>query len=73
MNDHIHLFIKSNPNLSVSYIVNQLKGYTSFKLRNEFPSLKWYKSLWTQSYFCETFGFISVKTIRKYIRNQMKS
>lgn len=73
MNDHVHLFIKSNPSLSISYIVNQLKGYSSFKLRNEFPILKRYKSLWTRSYFCETIGLISEKTIRKYIRMQTKN
>ena len=70
MEDHIHLFIKGNPKLSVSYIINQLKGYTSFKLRKEFPHLKKFKSLWTNSYFCETIGLISEKTVRKYIKMQ---
>ncbi len=72
MNDHIHLFIKSNPNISISFIISQLKGYSSFKLRNEFPYLKKYKALWTNSYFCETIGFISEETVRKYIRMQTK-
>lgn len=26
MEDHIHLFIRANPNLKISYIVQQLKG-----------------------------------------------
>ena len=64
MNDHIHLFIKSNPTLSISFIINQLKGYSSFKLRSEFSFLKKYKSLWTNSYFCETIGYISEETIK---------
>ena len=72
MNDHIHLFIKSNPNISISFIISQLKGYSSFKLRNEFPYLRKYKALWTNSYFCETIGFISEETVRKYIRMQTK-
>ena len=70
MEDHVHLFIKSIPTLAISYLVNQLKGYTSFHIRNEFPSLKKYKSLWTHSYFCETIGFISESTIKRYIQNQ---
>jgi len=70
MPDHIHLFIKSNPNLSVSFIVNQLKGYTSYMLRKEFIYLKKYKSLWTKSYFCETIGLISEKTVKQYIKMQ---
>ena len=61
MDDHIHLFIKSIPDLTISYIVQQLKGYTSYKVRNEFPILKKYKSLWTHSYFVETIGLISEK------------
>mgnify|MGYP005839871267 CR=1 FL=1 len=32
MEDHIYLFIKSNPSLSFVYIVKSLKGYTSYKL-----------------------------------------
>ena len=65
--------LKSNPTLSVSFIVNQLKGYTSYKLRKEFIFLKKYKSLWTSSYFCETIGLISEKTVRKYIKMQTKN
>lgn len=72
MDDHIHLFIKANPSLSVSYIVKHLKGYTSYKLRKDFPYLKKYKALWTHSYYCETIGFISESTVRKYINAQTK-
>ena len=56
MDDHVHLFIKANPNIKISYIVKHLKGYSSYKLRNEYPYLKRYKSLWTHSYYCETIG-----------------
>lgn len=70
MSDHIHLFIKANPNLSITFIIQQLKGYTSFKLRKQYPSLKQFKSLWTHSYYAETIGLISEQTIRKYIEMQ---
>lgn len=63
MPDHIHLFIKNLPNISISYIVKHLKGYTSFMLRKQFIDFNKYKSLWTYSYFCETIGLISEKTI----------
>ena len=72
MDDHVHLFIKSNPSLPISFIVQQLKGYTSYMLRKQFPSLKRYKSLWTHSYFVETIGLISEKTVKKYIEMQTK-
>ena len=70
MPDHIHLFIKAHPNISISYIVKMLKGYTSFILRKEFIYLKNNKHLWANGYFCESIGGISEKTIIKYINNQ---
>lgn len=71
MPDHVHIFIKATTVDAPVYIVNQLKGYTSFRLRNEFPKLKSrIPTLWTRSYYCETIGHISEKTIKKYIDEQ---
>jgi len=71
MPDHVHLFIKATPVNSPHYIVQQLKGYTSRVLRQEFPSLKSrLPSLWTRSYYCESVGHISEETILKYIEDQ---
>ena len=73
MPDHVHLFAKAVPTLAVHFIVNQLKGYSSYILREEFP---WLKSrlptLWTRSYYCETIGHISENTIIRYIEDQKK-
>lgn len=71
MPDHVHLFVKTNPTNSPHFIVQQLKGYTSRSLREEFPHLKSkLPSLWTRSYYCESVGHISEETIRKYIEDQ---
>ena len=71
MPDHVHLFIKSNPVDSPHFIVQQLKGYTSRRLRQEFSSLRSkLPTLWTRSYYCESVGHISEATIIKYIENQ---
>lgn len=35
MSDHVHLFIKSNPNITISEIVKHLKGYSSYILRKK--------------------------------------
>lgn len=71
MPDHTHLFIKSSPILSPHYIVQQLKGFTSFQLYKEFPLLKSrLPTLWTRSYYCESVGHISEETVRKYIEEQ---
>lgn len=68
--DHVHLFVKSSPVNSPHYIVQQLKGYSSRILRNKFKELLKMPSLWTRSYYCESVGHISEKTIKKYIENQ---
>lgn len=70
MPDHIHIFIKAHPNISVSDIIKQIKGYTSYNLRKKYKWLRKYKSLWTPSYFCETIGLISEQTVRRYIDMQ---
>jgi putative transposase len=71
MPDHVHIFIKATTNDAPVYIVSQLKGFTSFTLRNEFPKLKSrLPTLWTRSYYCETIGHISESTIKKYIDEQ---
>jgi len=71
MPDHVHLFVKANPVASPHWIIQQFKGYTSNILRKEFPELKSkLPTLWTRSYYCESVGHISEKTIKKYIEDQ---
>lgn len=71
MPNHIHLFIKAEPIDSPHWIVQQLKGYTSNILRKEFKHLTTkLPTLWTRSYYCESVGNISEKTILKYIEEQ---
>lgn len=53
------------------FIVNQLKGYTSRLLRIEYPHLRSrLPTLWSRSYYCESIGHISEKTIERYIADQ---
>lgn len=70
MPDHVHLFICAPPSLALPNIVRELKGYTSYRLRAEFSYLRRYPSLWTRSYFAESVGHISEKTVVHYIENQ---
>ena len=70
MDDHIHLFIKSKPTMQISFIIKQLKGYTSYMLRKQFPILRRYRSLWTHSYFVETIGIINEHSVKRYIEMQ---
>ena len=71
MPDHVHLFVKTSPIDSPHFIVQQLKGYSSHTLREEFPHLKSrLPTLWTRSYYCESIGHISEGVIKRYIEEQ---
>lgn len=71
MPDHLHIFVKSTPVHSPHHIVQQLKGYTSRILRQEYPKLKSrLPTLWTRSYYIESVGHISEKAVKKYIDEQ---
>lgn len=71
MEDHVHVFINADVKTSVHRIVSQIKGNTSFNLRDKFPELKSrLPSLWTRSYYAGTVGHVSEETVKNYILNQ---
>lgn len=70
MPDHVHLFVISKPALPVPQMIRRMKGYSSYFMRKEFAYLRRYPSLWTRSYFVETVGHISEKTVVNYIEQQ---
>lgn len=70
--DHSYMFLNCLPTLSPSDIMQQIKGYTSKILREEFPVLSKMPSLWTRNYFVSTAGNVYGETIKKYVENQKK-
>ena len=71
--DHIHLLVSIPPHLSVSKIVQYIKGYSSRKLLLEYKELKkQYEGnhLWARGYFVATSGNITDEMIVQYIQNQ---
>ena len=52
--------------------MQQIKGYASKILREEFNDLSKMPSLWTRSYFVSTAGNVCSETIKKYVENQKK-
>jgi len=69
--DHVHLFVQTNPKLSPNTIIGQIKGRTSRVLRAEFSELRSrLPTLWTRSYFVSTHGHVSDGVIQKYIEEQ---
>jgi REP-associated tyrosine transposase len=68
--DHIHLFVRVWPTISAALVVKECKGSTAFYLRQTFPFLRKWPSLWTRSYFASTAGNVGSETIKRYIEAQ---
>lgn len=72
-NDHVHLLVNYPPKVSVSKLVNSLKGVSSRLLRKEKPDLMsvYYKGvLWSPSYFAASCGGAPLSIIQQYIDQQ---
>ena len=71
--DHIHLLVSAPPHMSVSKLVQYIKGYTSRKLLMEYKELNkefWGKHLWARGYFAASSGNVTDEIIAEYIKNQ---
>lgn len=71
--DHIHLFVSVPPNISISQLLQFLKGKSSYKLMFGFKELQkqfWGQHLWARGYFACSSGNITDEVIMKYIENQ---
>ncbi len=71
MLDHVHLLLDVDPRIGIAAIVMRIKGYTSRRLRDEFPWLKKrLPTLWTRSKFISTVGAVTLDVVQHYIENQ---
>jgi putative transposase len=71
--DHIHIFISIPPQISVSKMVQLIKGKTSRKLLQEDKQLAkmyWGQHLWARGYFAVSSGTITDEAVMQYIENQ---
>ena len=71
--DYVHLLVNYPPKISVSKLVNSLKGVSSRMLRKNHPQfLKYYwkGALWSPSYFASSCGGAPIEIIRQYIEQQ---
>ena len=67
---HVHIYVSIPPYLSVSKLVQYLKGKTSRKIQQEFPELRkkyWGQHLWATGYFVRTAGNVTDQIIKDYI------
>jgi putative transposase len=75
--DHVHLLVNYPPKVSVSKLVNSLKGVSARLLRKKgYPTVVkylWGGSLWSPSYFAGSCGGAPISIIRQYIEGQNTS
>ena len=71
--DHVHLFVSIPPRVTISRLLQRLKGRTAYKLMQEFPHLRrefWGQHMWARGYFCASSGNVTDEVIAEYIANQ---
>lgn len=72
--DHVHLLVNYPPKVSVSSLVNGLKGVSSRVIRQKgYPSIRkklWGGALWSPSYFAGSCGGAPIEIVRQYIEQQ---
>jgi putative transposase len=74
--DHVHLLVNYPPKVSVSSLVNSLKGVSSRLIRKKsYPEIEkklWGSQLWSPSYFAGSCGGAPLAIIKQYIENQQR-
>jgi putative transposase len=70
--DHVHVLVSIPPQVSVSKLIQKLKGKSSYKLQREFKSLRkqyWGQRMWVRGYFACSTGNITDEMVKDYIEN----
>jgi putative transposase len=73
--DHVHLFVSIPPQVTISRLVQRLKGKTADKLLQEFLHLRkqfWGRHFWARGYFCCSSGQVTDAVVAEYIEDQSR-
>ena len=73
--DHMHMLVSAPPRLSVSDMMQYIKGKSSRKLQEEYPTLRkryWGRHLWARGYFCASSGTVTDEMVAAYIEHHEK-
>jgi len=71
--DHVHLFVSVPPHISVSKLMQYIKGKSSRKVMSEFKAISkmyWGRHFWARGYFVVSSGTITDEMIMEYIERQ---
>ena len=73
--DHVHIFVSVPPHISVSKLVQSIKGKTSRKIMIENKMVSkafWGRHMWARGYFVASSGNVTDEVIIRYIEEQGK-
>jgi putative transposase len=72
--DHVHLMVSIPPQVTISRLVQRMKGKSSHSILNEFTHLRkmfWGRHVWARGYFCCSSGNVTDEAVKEYIANQI--
>ena len=73
--DHVHLLVSVPPQISVSELMQRIKGRSSRRMLEEFGELSrqfWGRHFWARGYFAASSGNVTDELIKQYIESQGK-
>ncbi|KAB8331363.1 IS200/IS605 family transposase [Scytonema tolypothrichoides VB-61278] len=70
--NHVHTLIEYPPKLSISQMVNALKGVSSRRYGQSGYKKPHKESLWSPSYFAVSVGGAPLEVLNRYIKEQKK-
>jgi putative transposase len=76
MPNHVHLLLEKPPWMDLGHLMQQVKGITSRRVRQQFPWLRAEMAtphFWTAHYHYERHTDASLDVVRAYIRNQRRA
>ena len=71
--DHVHVMISIPPHVTISRLIQRMKGKSSYRLLAEFPHMRkrfWGRHVWARGYFCRRSGNVTDEVIKAYIAQQ---
>ena len=73
--EHVHIFVSVPPHISVSSLMQSIKGKSSRKMIMEYKALSrtfWGRHIWARGYFVASSGNVTDEVIMQYIELQGK-
>jgi putative transposase len=67
--DHVHVLLSIPPQVTISRLIQQLKGKSAYLWLREFATIRqryWGRHVWARGYFCRSSGNVTDEVIKEY-------